>query len=239
MVTVKPPETVASFADPSGDDHGPGGYTYPTADAFPEGVFDLRSFEVTRTDSSVQFTVSVETLNNGFGSDRGFSPHMFVLYLRDPTADGGTTTEVGDLGLAADFDSAWHYRLEISGFTKSAVDASGNPLTDANGNAIAVREEVDPDANAVSLSVDRTAFGGTDISDLEVVAMLQSEDRGTLRPVAEAAEKYAFGGAKAGAADNAPRVMDLVTPGDVSQAEALSYSADERATLPFVPLSNG
>ncbi|WP_180841644.1 glycoside hydrolase family 97 catalytic domain-containing protein [Natrinema zhouii] len=237
-VTVTPPETVASITDPSGDDRGPGEYAYPTADAFADGVFDLRSFEVTRTASRVQFTFAVETLNNAFGSDRGFSPHMFVLWLRDPNADGGATSEVGDLGLAADFESAWHYRLEVSGFTKSGVDAGGNSLTDADGSEIAVRDVVDTDANTVTLAVDRAAFGGTDISELEVVAMVQSEDRGALRPVAEDAEAYVFGGAVSGAAENAPRVMDLVTPAGVTQSEALAYSTDERATLPFVPLSD-
>ncbi|SEP89868.1 Carbohydrate binding module (family 6) [Natrinema salaciae] len=238
-VRVTPPKTVASFDDPSGDDDGPGEYTYPTADAFADGVFDLHSFEVTRTSSTVRFSFDVETLNNPWGSDRGFSPQMFVLWLRDPNADGGTTSEVGDIGLAADFGSAWHYRLEVSGFTKSAVDASGNPLTDDDGSEIAVRDDVDHDANAVSLSVDRAAFGETPLSDLEVVAMVQSEDRGTLRPVAEDAADYVFGGATPGAAENAPRVMDLVTPAGVSRTEALTYSADERATLPFVPLSDG
>nr|WP_255681890.1 glycoside hydrolase family 97 catalytic domain-containing protein [Natrinema sp. SYSU A 869] len=237
-VTVNPPETVASFDDPSGDDDGPGEYVYPTADAFADGVFDLRSFAVTRTASSVQFAFEVETLNNAFGSDRGFSPHMFVLWLRDPAANGGTTAEVGDLGLTADFESAWHYRLEVSGFTKSAVDAGGTPLTDADGNEVAVQDDVDRDANTVTLAVDRAAFGGTDVSELKVVAMVQSEDQGALRPVAEDAEDYVFGGAIPGAAENAPRVMDLVTPADVAQAEALAYSADERATLPFVPLSD-
>ncbi|PCR89993.1 glycoside hydrolase family 97 catalytic domain-containing protein [Natrinema ejinorense] len=238
-VTVKPPVTVASFDDPSGDDDGPGEYTYPTADAFADGVFDLRSFEVTRTASAVQFSFAVETLTNAFGSDRGFSPQLFVLWLRDPTADGGTTSEVGDIGVAADFESAWHYRLEVSGFTKSAVDAGGNPLIDADGTEIAVRDDVDHDANVVSLSVDRAAFGETDISELEVVAMVQSEDRGSLRPIAEDAGGYVFGGAVPGAVENAPRVMDLVTPADVTQADALAYSADERATLPFVRLGDG
>ncbi len=235
-VTVNPPETVASFDDPSGDDDGPGEYTYPTADAFADGVFDLRSFEVTRTASTVQFSFAVETLNDPWGSDRGFSPHMFVLWLRDPSTDGGTTAEIGDLGLTAEFESAWHYRLEVSGFTKSAVDAGGNPLTDAEGNGIAVRDDVDTDSNTVTLAVDRAAFGETDVSELEVVAMVQSEDRGTLRPVAEDAEDYVFGGAIPGAAENAPRVMDLLTPAGVSRTEALAYSADERATLPFVSL---
>ncbi|MDF9746947.1 glycoside hydrolase family 97 catalytic domain-containing protein [Natrinema salsiterrestre] len=238
-VTVTPPETVASFADSSGDDYGPGEYTYPTAGAFEDGVFDLRSFEVTRTSSTVQFSFAVETLNNAFGSDRGFSPHMFVLWLRDPAADGGGTTEVGDLGLAAEFESDWHYRLEVSGFTKSAVDAGGNPLTDADGDEISVRDDVDTEANTVAISVDRAAFGGTDISDLEVVAMVQSEDRGTLRPVAEDAADYVFGGAIPGAAENAPRIMDMVTPDDTSQADALAYSADQPAVLPFVPLGDG
>ncbi|ELY86392.1 alpha-glucosidase [Natrinema altunense JCM 12890] len=238
-VTVTPPETVASFDDPSGDDDGPGEYTYPTADAFADGVFDLRAFEVTRIESTVQFAFEVENLTNAFGSDRDFSPHMFVLWLRDPTAGGGSTGEVGDLGLAADFESAWHYRLEVSGFTKSAVDAGGNPLTDNDGNEIAVRDDVDPDANTVTLSVDRAAFGGTDLSALEAVAMVQSEDRGALRPVVEDAEEYVFGGAIPGAAENAPRVMDLVTPTDVGRAEALAYSSERRATLPFVPLSDG
>ncbi|SEV86621.1 glycoside hydrolase family 97 catalytic domain-containing protein [Natrinema salifodinae] len=238
-VTVTPPETVASFDDPSGDDHGPGEYTYPTADDFPDGAFDLRSVEVTRTERTVEFTFETETLPNVFGSDRGFSPQLFALWLRDPTADGGTASELGDLGLAAGFEAPWHYRLEVSGFTKSAVDAGGNSLTDVDGNAIAVRDDVDTDANTVSLAVDRAAFGETDVSELEAVAMVQSEDRGELRPVAEEAEGYVFGGAIPGAEANAPRVMDLVTPGGVSQSEALAYSAEERATLPFVPLSDG
>nr|WP_049899162.1 glucodextranase DOMON-like domain-containing protein [Halococcus agarilyticus] len=68
---------------------------------------------------------------------------------------------------------------------------------------------------------------------LDVVATVQSEDRGTLRPVAEQNAAYVFGGAKPGAADVAPRIMDLITPDGVSQSAALSYSAGQRATLPF------
>ena len=63
--------------------------------------------------------------------------------------------------------------------------------------------------------------------------MVQSEDRGTLRPVTEQNAAYVFSGAKSGAADVAPRVMDLIAPGGVSQSAALSYSAGQRATLPY------
>ncbi|WP_435156538.1 glycoside hydrolase family 97 catalytic domain-containing protein [Haladaptatus sp. DFWS20] len=235
-VAVKPPATVASFADSTGDDHGSGSYTYPTAGAFQDGAFDLRSVTVEQTPSIYRFTFEVENLYNAFGSSRGFSPQMFVVWVRDPSKDGGTTAGLGDLGATASFEQPWQYRLEISGFTKSVVDASGAPVTDADGNTVQLRESVDTSANTVTVSLDRTAFDGVDAANLSVVPMIQSEDRGTLRPVAEQNADYVFGGAKAGAADMAPRIMDLITPDGVNQAEALEYSADSLATIPFVSL---
>jgi len=237
-VTVKPPATVASLTDPAGDDAGPGSYTYPTNGAFQEGAFDLRSVTVEQTPSLYQFTFEVENLYNAFGSSRGFSPQLFGLWVRDPDAAGGTTSVLGDLSLTAEFEAPWQYRLEVSGFTKSAVDASGAPLTDADGNAVTLSEAVDTEAGTVTLSLDRAAFGGVDAADLEVVAMVQSEDRGSLRPVDVTNAAYVFGGAKEGAVDAAPRIMDLVTPEGVSQADALAYGAGDPATLPFVPLGD-
>jgi hypothetical protein len=238
-VTVRPPRTVAQFTDPTGDDNGPGGYTYPTNSAFPEGVFDLESFTIRRTPSLVEFTFEVETLNNAFGSGRGFSPHMFVLWVRDPSADGGSTTGLDDLGVNADFAAPWQYRLEVSGFTKSAVDATGAPLTDTTGATVTPRDAVDQQAGTVSLTVPADAFGGADVSELEFVAMVQSEDFGALRSVTVEAGGFTFGGAAPDAVGNAPLVMDLFTPEGTSQAEALAYDADSRATIPFVDVDAG
>jgi len=236
-VTIKPPATVAELTDPSGDDDGPGEYTYPTDSSFPDGAFDLRSLTVEQTPSLHQFTFDVEILNNAFGSERGFSPHMFVLWIRDPSKDSGSTSSLDDLGANVEFEDAWHYRLEVSGFTKSVVDADGSALRDDEGNAVSVRDVVDTDAGTVTLRIDRAALGGVDAADLEVVGMVQSEAFGSLRPVEVENGDFVFGGAKDGAVDNAPRIMDLVTPDGVDQTEALAYSADERATLPFVSLS--
>ncbi|KAA9399559.1 carbohydrate-binding protein [Haloarcula sp. CBA1130] len=235
-VTVKPPATVAELTDPSGDDDGPGEYTYPTADAFQSGAFDLESLTIEQTPSLHRFTFEVDNLYNAFGSSRNFSPQWFVLWLRDPTADSGATSSLGDIGANVDFEAPWQYRIEISGFSKSAVDASGAALTDADGDIVSLGEAVDVDAGTVTVSLDREAVGGADASDLELVAMVQSEDRGSLRPVAESADGYVFGGAKSGAVENAPLIMDLTTPEGVSQADALAYSADSRATVPFVSL---
>ena len=232
-VRIKPPATVADVSNPSGDDNGPGGYTYPTAGAFRPGAFDLQSFAVEQTSSIYEFTFKVANLYNAFGSSRGFSPQLFVLWVRDPAKSGGSTSNLDDLGATVAFKQPWHYRVEISDFTKSVVDATGAPATDDGGNTVGLRESVDTAAGTVTLTLDRDAFDGVDAADLEVVAMVQSEDRGTLRPVAEQNEAYVFGGAKSGTADVAPRVMDLITPDGVSQSAALSYSAGQRATLPY------
>jgi hypothetical protein len=234
-VTVKPPTVVADLTDPDGDDDGPGEYTYPTDGAFREGAFDLRSVVVEQTPSIYRFTFEVDSLYNAFGSSRGFSPQLFGLWVRDPSAEGGSTAALDDLGLNATFAEAWQYRLEISGFTKSAVDAAGAPLTDAEGDTVSLRESVDTEVGTVAVSLPREAFGGVDAADLEIVAMVQSEDRGTLRPVELRNAAFAFGGAKEGAVGSAPLIQDLLTPSG-EQADALAYSAGEPATLPFVPL---
>ena len=63
------------------------------------------------------------------------------------------------------------------------VDTTGSTLTDADGEAVSLRASVDTAANTVTLSIDRAAFDGVDAADLAVVPAVQSEDRGTLRPV--------------------------------------------------------
>ncbi len=233
-VTVTPPETVATIDDPLGDDYGPGEYTYPTADAYRDGAFDLTSVTVAQTPSLARFTFEVKTLYDVWGGR--FSPHMFVLWLRDPSASGGATESLDDLGANVSFERPWHYRLYITGWTMGAVDAGGSALTDESGSTISPRPAVDFDAGTVTLDIDRDAFSGTDPANLEIVAGVGSEEYGTFRPVQEAARGHRFDGATAGAVDDAPLLIDLITPEDVSQAEALDYSADELAMLPYVPL---
>ncbi|MBX0296027.1 glycoside hydrolase family 97 catalytic domain-containing protein [Haloarcula nitratireducens] len=234
-VTVQPPETVDTISDPLGDDYGPGGYTYPAAEAdFKPGAFDLRSFTVNQTPSFQQYAFEVENLTQVFGGR--FSPQMFVCWIRDPDKSGGSTTSLDDLGANVEFEEEWHYRLRVDGFNLDLVNANGGAVLDDDGNAVTPRVATDFEGGTVTLGVDSEAFDGADAADLEVVPMVQSEDRGTLRPVDVTNEDYVFGGAKDGAVDNAPLVMDLITPEGVDQTDALAYSDAEKATLPFVSL---
>ena len=85
----------------------------------------------------------------------------------------------------------------------------------------------------------KSALGDPELSDWEVLPVVGSEDFGSFRDVQVDAGEFVFGGAREGAVDNAPRVIDLVTPPGTSQSAALDYGPDSLATLPFASLSRG
>ncbi|WP_017341809.1 glycoside hydrolase family 97 catalytic domain-containing protein [Halorubrum sp. T3] len=227
-VTVAPGDLVGQLSDPAGDDDGPGEYVYPTDGAFQDGAFDLRSFRVLETDEEYRFAFGVENLYRGFGGT--FSPQYFVVYLRDPDGDGGRTTELGDLSVTAEFDDPWQYRVSSDGF-------GGGTVVDDEGTGLgSVTRFADLESNVAVVSIPKTALGGTDIADWEVLPVVGSANFGAFRDVQVEAGGFVFGGAKEGAAGNAPRVIDMITPEGTSQAEALAYDADTLATLPFTSL---
>jgi len=220
-------ETVTELTDPEGDDDGPGKYVYPTDGAFREGAFDLRAFEVFEADDSWRFAFEVETLYAAFGGE--FSPHYFVVYLRDPSSEGGRVTELGDLNVTAEFAEPWQYRVGKSGF--------GGGVVDADGTGLGTPETfVDPAENLVVLSVPKESLGDPDLSEWEVCPVVGSEDFGAFRDVQVDAGGFVFGGAREDAVGNAPSVIDLITPEGTSQADALDYGPDSLATLPFTSL---
>jgi len=220
--------TVATFEDATGDDAGPGDYVYPTDSAFQDGAFDLTRFEVAETDSTYEFTFEVANLYDAYDSGN-FSPHYFTVWLRDPSLSDGSTTENGDLDVVAEFRSAWHYRVAVSGYDASVTDAAGTDLSEPS-------VAVDLAANTVTVSVAKSVLSDASIADSEVVPVVGSEDYGSYRNVAVDATQWEFGGATSGAASNAPRLIDLLTPEGISQSDALAYDDATLARLPFLSL---
>jgi carbohydrate-binding DOMON domain-containing protein len=49
------------FKDPTGDDKGPGNYTYPTDGVYKPGSFDLTKLSVTKSGRNVDFAVDVNS----------------------------------------------------------------------------------------------------------------------------------------------------------------------------------
>jgi len=227
-VTIAPGDVIAEFTDLQGDDNGPGEYVYPTDGAFEEGAFDLRTVRVLESEEQYRFAFEVENLYAGFGG--AFSPHFFVVYLRDPESDAGRTSELGDLNVAAQFAEPWQYRVSADGF-------GGGAVVDAERNNLGALETfVDFEANTAVLSIPKSAVGNSDIADWEVLPVVGSADFGAFRAVEVDAGAFVFGGAREDAVGNAPKIIDLVTSEGTNQSEVLSYGPDSLATLPFVSL---
>ncbi|MBX0347071.1 glycoside hydrolase family 97 catalytic domain-containing protein [Haloarcula pellucida] len=237
-ITVQPGDLVAEYTDP-GDDGLGAGYGFPESQkgsTFRDGAFDLEKFTIYEDESKYYFQYDVANLYDVFGGD--FSPHYFVLWVRDSTRSDGSLTENGDIGLQANFASAWHYRVAVSGFASSAIDSDGNDLTTGSGT-VSIDPFVNRDSNTVILPVEKAAFDDINVADMEVLPVVGSERFGGFRPVVNSVDDVGISdpivGAKAGAADNAPRVMDVLVPprSDETQDELLYYDDDTRATLPF------
>lgn len=224
-------EKIASWDDPAGDDHGPGSYTYPTADAFRDGAFDLTGFEVYESEQSYTFRYQIRgDVVNPWDSGRGFSFQNLQLYLRDPDANGGTTD--ARTGVNARFTKPYHYRLMATGWSGTVENAAGDAIA---GLSAGVKDGLD----GIWVTVSKTAFDG-DIRDYELVPLLLGQDGwgpGKVRPVVAERGGYVFGGGRDDSMD--PNVLDLITPDGTTQAEALAYSGDRRATIPLLRFSSG
>ncbi|WP_435129704.1 glucodextranase DOMON-like domain-containing protein [Halobaculum sp. D14] len=221
-------DAVGSFADPVGDDAGPGGYTYPTASVFRDGVFDIESFDVYETDDEWQFLYRLAgPLTNPWGGDQ-VSLQTFHVYLRNPEQSGGATA--AREGVYADFEAPYHRRVVVEGFVQPRVEA-------ADGTTVTTDVEVTGygAVDAVKIAVPKTAV--PDVTAAEFSPLLLGQDgynTGRIRHVYADNGGYAFGGGRDDTAD--PNVIDLVTPDGVDNADALSYTADRQATIPYVSL---
>ena len=79
---VVPGTLVFDFADPAGDDNGPGTYAYPTSDNFKPGAYDLRNFQVYDNGADVIFRVQTADLTPTFGSPLG--AQLVDVYVVQP-----------------------------------------------------------------------------------------------------------------------------------------------------------
>src|SRR5512135_2830762 len=80
-----------SFKDPTGDDNGPGTYTYPTDTVYKPGSFDLTGLTVTEKGGKVTFEVGVNSaLEDPWRMGTGFAVQMVFVFVKSGTAGGNT-----------------------------------------------------------------------------------------------------------------------------------------------------
>jgi len=220
---------VHDWSDPTGDDHGPGSYEYPTAEILTPGTFDITDVELYRAGDRYRFVYYLnDEITNQWSGSQGFSLYFMQVYIRDPTADPAVpaTTE-GRTGTNTDFAQPYHYRAAVTGYDLQAIEAADGSIVSED-----VATTVHPDLPAISFDFPADVIG--DAEELQFAPLLFGYDgfaAGQVRTVQAEPTEWNFGGGSAeGENSNA---LDMITPEGVPQSEAMAFEDGTR--LPFVP----
>ncbi|TYL39611.1 hypothetical protein CV102_04795 [Natronococcus pandeyae] len=224
---VAPGERAVRVEIGSGTDHGPGTYEYPLVDEIPDGAFDAEAVDLYESDDSYTFVYRMaEELTNPWDGDGGFSLQHLQVYVRDP--DGGTGSTEARPGVNATFEDGYHYWLAGTMDWATLEAADGTDLGDLHVETLGDR--------AIAMRFSKSAIEG-DLTEMKFAPLVLGFDgwgEGGVRGVVEGEPaEWQFGGAEN---ENAPAVIDMATPTGVSREEALAYSAEERAEIPFRPV---
>lgn len=223
-----PPEGAISFKDPVGDDDGPGGYTYPTDEAYTPGSFDLTGFSVTTKGDRVTFDVTFKApLKDPWGLGSGFSTQMVFIFIQTENRQGnGFVETVPGLNVKFDEADAWDKLVILSPQPAVRVEREIEQRVARDQQAsIIVPDRAKGSGNTISASVDLAQLGGGDPSKWGYQVVIQSnegfpENLDLLtRKVNEVAIQHRFGGGTDDDCD--PNVIDLLAGKGTGAAEEI------------------
>ncbi|MGQ9477820.1 MAG: glucodextranase DOMON-like domain-containing protein [Candidatus Bipolaricaulia bacterium] len=225
-------ELLASFADPQGDDHGPGSYVYPTDPVFHQepGIFDLLDYSIYDSGRNWLLVFSFTSLPNPWNGPHGFSHPLLNLYL--DVAPGGAVeaAEGGDaMQIRLHPSYPWDWFLRIAGW------AYGRLLATPEGQEFQVDVASDPAKDQVIVSVSKELVGTICGFHYVMVASQDGYADDYIRPVAQVAGQWVGGGSPAPTV--APKVYDYLAPEGYTQEEILStYNVDSGEFATLIPI---
>lgn len=205
------------FQDPTGDDKGPGNYTYPTDAVYTQGSFDLIEFEVTSGDNpSVNVTVNGR-LADPWGMGVGFATQMVFIFIdKDGEAGKGHTEGLPGLNIQFAPDSAWDKVIILSPQPAARVGAEIKTKAASLAADIVVPRRTTGSGKTITGKVSLGDLGGGDPSKWGYQVVIQSNegfpDKSDLltRKVNEFEGQHRFGGGNDGNCD--PHVLDILAP---------------------------
>ncbi len=242
-----------SFKDPTGDDNGPGGYTYPTDTVYKKGSFDLTDFKMKVNGDKAEFSVGVNSsIEDPWKMGGGFSVQMVFIFIDTDGKEGsGFTKGLPGLNIAFGPKDGWERCVILSpqppGKVRNEVDLKAGAMK----AAVLVPDRTKGSGRTISGSVDLKALGEGDPKTWGYQVVMQSNegfpDSSDLltRKVNEYEGQHRFGGGNDGDCD--PHAVDVLAgdgKGDKSEVEAqhkmLAYecspdgTAKKLATLTMV-----
>jgi alpha-amylase/alpha-mannosidase (GH57 family) len=222
--------TILEIADPSGDDHGPGKYTYPTDPVFGAQAFDLKTFKVAYDEKNMIFKFAFNgPVPNPWGSPNNLAIQTLDVYVdKDPGGGTGARMLLPGRNASVAKGFGWEVAIWAEGWTPQIIAPDPKTLEPKQVTGVNFKVIVDPASNAVTLRVPRTTFGDGDPTKWAYAgAVLGQEGYPStgvwrVRDVTASSEQWHFGGAPADF--NHTRIIDLAWPVGVTptQEEMLS-----------------
>ena len=215
------------YADPSGDDNGPGTYAYPTSPDFHAGAFDIQRFQIYDAGSDVVFRLQTRDLTPTFSSPLG--AQLVDVYLHQPGASPTSTSAANGTTVNRNFSiapaSAWSRLLQVQGFGQRYQDASGATV----GTISISANEI---SRFITFKVSKASLGGTPASGWGFTVVLTGQDgfsNDQARGFQPTPQDFQFGVCASGGsapicsfpANQVPKAVDVLTPAGVSQATEL------------------
>lgn len=216
-----------TFNDPTGDDKGPGNYTYPTDTVYKAGSFDLTKLSVTKSGSNADFAVDVNSsLEDPWGMGTGFAVQMVFIFMKSG-AGGHTATPPG---VNAQFAPGheWNKLVVLSPQRKARVVTEATAKIGALAKDIVVPNITRGSGRTIKGSVPLAELGGDGNVEAWSYQVVMQSNEGfpagndfLTRKVNEYEGQHRWGGGNDGDCD--PHVMDVLEGPDARQADMLAY----------------
>ena len=250
---------ILTIADPSGDDHGPGGYVYPLDSVFGARAYDLTEFAVAEDDNNLIFRFTFAgKLNNSWGAPNGMGIHALDVYI--DAAEGGERKLLPGRNAALPADSGWEFAVWAEGWYPGLYGppTAESPSPVQIGDISTLNIVSDPGQNKITIRVPKNVLVGSlgveaiEPASWRYLAIVMSQEGypsggvWRIRDVETTAKQWRLGGGHNDT--NHTRIIDVAWPAGATptQEEMLSnykplqetnmdvLAADDFAELPMV-----
>jgi carbohydrate-binding DOMON domain-containing protein len=220
-------EVFLEVVDPTGDDHGPGSYTYPSDSVFTAGSYDLTNAAFGTEGGDLVITLeTLATIANAWGSPNGLSIQTFDIYVdQDPGSGTGARRLIDGRNAALQEGSGWEYGITVEGWYPAIYVAAPDGTTEETTPTF--RVIVLGDKGKVIVRVPLELLGGSDPATWGYAVVLMSQEGypssgvRRVRDVMPTVEQWRIGGAP-GAGITHTRIMDLLSAEEGLQELVLS-----------------
>ena len=238
-----------TFSDPTGDDNGPGNYTYPTDAVYKPGSFDITEFQVVPAGDTVEFRVSVSSrIEDPWDSPawggNGFSVQMAFIHIdTDHVKGSGVRDGLPGTNVRFKEEEAWDRVVIVSPQPATRVNSEVEIKCPQWKDKIIVPRLTRASGKTLIAVVDTASLGGQPGPGWGYQVLMQSNEGFPAktdlltRKVNEFEGQHRFGGGSD--YDNDPHVIDILVPpgGDPiqKQHEILSKYNKAAASMDVKP----